>query len=129
VMMMMMMMMMMMAVAVTMIKVWSLSALCDWCHNSGERCFRSGGVLMIMTKLSLLVAVMWIFLMKLVSHAMTQAPWRPGFEPRSVHVRFLVHKVALGKVSSEYFRFPYQFSLHRLLNAHHLSSGVGKIGQ
>jgi hypothetical protein len=40
-----------------------------------------------------------------------------------------VDKVALGQVFSEYFGFPYQFSFHRLLHTHHLSSGVGTIGQ
>jgi hypothetical protein len=31
---------------------------------------------------------------------------RPGFEPGSGHVEFLVEKVALGKIFSEYFGFP-----------------------
>jgi hypothetical protein len=45
-------------------------------------------------------------------------------------VVFVVDKVALGQVFSEYFRFPCQFSFHRLLhNHHHLSSGAGTIGQ
>jgi hypothetical protein len=30
-----------------------------------------------------------------------------GFEPRSGHVGFVVDKVALGQVFSEYFGFPY----------------------
>jgi hypothetical protein len=38
-------------------------------------------------------------------------------------------KVALGQVFSEYFGFPCQFSFHRLLDTHHLSSGAGTIGQ
>jgi hypothetical protein len=38
-------------------------------------------------------------------------------------------KVALGQVFSEYFGFPCQFSFHRLVNTHHLSSGAGTIGQ
>jgi hypothetical protein len=55
---------------------------------------------------------------------------RPGFEPRSGHVGFMVEKVALGQVFSEYFGFPCQFSFHRLLHIHrHLSSGAGTIGQ
>jgi hypothetical protein len=33
-------------------------------------------------------------------------PRRPGFEPRSGHVGFVVDKVALGQVFSEYFGFP-----------------------
>jgi hypothetical protein len=42
-------------------------------------------------------------------------PRRPGFEPGSGHVRFVVHKVALGQVFSEYFGFPCQSSFHQLL--------------
>jgi hypothetical protein len=38
-------------------------------------------------------------------------------------------KVALGQVFSEYFVFPCQFSFHRLLHTHRLSSGAGTIGQ
>jgi hypothetical protein len=37
---------------------------------------------------------------------------RPGFEPRSGDVKFLVDKVALGQVFSEYFGFPCQFAFH-----------------
>jgi hypothetical protein len=37
----------------------------------------------------------------------------------------LVDKMALGQVSSEYFVFICQFSLHRLLHTRHLSSGAG----
>jgi hypothetical protein len=32
--------------------------------------------------------------------------WRSGFEPGSGHVGFVVDKVALGQVFSEYFGFP-----------------------
>jgi hypothetical protein len=48
------------------------------------------------------------------------------------HVGFVVDKVALEQLFSEYFGFPCQFSFHRLLhihNHHHLSSGAGTIGQ
>jgi hypothetical protein len=41
----------------------------------------------------------------------------------------MVDKVALGRVSSEHFGFPCQFSFHQLLLDHHLSSGAGTIGQ
>jgi hypothetical protein len=51
---------------------------------------------------------------------------RPEFEPRSGHV---AGRVALGQFFSEYFSFPSQFSFHRLLHIHHLSSGTGKIDQ
>jgi hypothetical protein len=49
----------------------------------------------------------------------------------SGHVGFVVDKVALGQVFSEYFGFPCQFSFHRLLHIHHhhQSSGAGTIGQ
>jgi hypothetical protein len=49
---------------------------------------------------------------------------------QSGHVGFVVDKVALGQVFSEYFRFPCQFSFNRLLHIHHhLSSVAGSIGQ
>jgi hypothetical protein len=44
-------------------------------------------------------------------------------------VGYVVDKVALEQVFSEYFGFPYQFSFHRLLHIHHLSSGAGTMGQ
>jgi hypothetical protein len=45
-------------------------------------------------------------------------------------VGFVVNKVALGQVFSEYFGFPCQSSFHQLLHNHpHLSSGAGTIGQ
>jgi hypothetical protein len=45
-------------------------------------------------------------------------------------VRFVLDKVALGQVLSEYFGFPCQYSFHHFLhNHHHLSSGAGTIGQ
>jgi hypothetical protein len=40
-----------------------------------------------------------------------------------------VDKVALGEVFSEYFGFTCQFSFHRLLHTHLLSSGAGTIDQ
>jgi hypothetical protein len=50
-------------------------------------------------------------------------------EPRSGHVGFVVDKVALGQVFSEYFGFSCQFPFHRLLHIHPLSSGAGTVGQ
>jgi hypothetical protein len=44
-------------------------------------------------------------------------------------VGFVVDKVAMGQVFSEYFGFPWQSSFHRLLHNHHRSSGTGTIGQ
>jgi hypothetical protein len=51
-----------------------------------------------------------------------------GFDSRSGHARFVVDKVALGHVFSEYFSFPCQFSYHEIVHTH-LSSGTGTIGQ
>jgi hypothetical protein len=42
---------------------------------------------------------------------------------------FVVDKVALGQVFSEYFGFPCQSSFHQLLHNHRRSSGAGTIGQ
>jgi hypothetical protein len=43
---------------------------------------------------------------------------------------FVVDKVALGQVFSEYFGFPCQSSFQQLLHNHpHLSSGAGTVGQ
>jgi hypothetical protein len=56
-------------------------------------------------------------------------PRRPGFEPKSGYMGFVMDKVALGQVFCEYFDFPCQFSFRRLLNTHHLSSEAGRIGQ
>jgi hypothetical protein len=45
-------------------------------------------------------------------------------------VGFVVDKVALGQVFSEYFGFPCKSSFHQLLHNHpHLSSGADTIGQ
>jgi hypothetical protein len=44
-------------------------------------------------------------------------------------VGFVVDKVALGQVFSEYFFSPCQFSCHRLLQADLLSPGAGTIDQ
>jgi hypothetical protein len=45
-------------------------------------------------------------------------------------VGFVVDKVALGQVFSEYFGFLCQSSFHQLIcNHHHLSPVAGKIGQ
>jgi hypothetical protein len=57
------------------------------------------------------------------------SPRRLGFDPRSSHVGFVVDKVGQGQVFFEYFGFSCQFSFHRLLHIHHLSSGAGTIGQ
>jgi hypothetical protein len=52
-----------------------------------------------------------------------------GLSPGQVMVEFMVDRVALGRVFSEYLGFPGQFSFHQLLHIHHLSSGAGTIGQ
>jgi hypothetical protein len=50
-------------------------------------------------------------------------------EPRSGHVGFVLDKVALRLIFSEYFGLPCQFSFYRLLHTHHVSSGVGTTDQ
>jgi hypothetical protein len=54
-----------------------------------------------------------------------------GFPPRRpAHVGFVVYKVALGQVFSEYFGFPCQSSFLQLLHIHNpLSSGAATIDQ
>jgi hypothetical protein len=55
---------------------------------------------------------------------------RPGFELRSGHVGFVVDKLALGQVFSEYVDLPCRSSFHQLLHNHHnLSLGANTIGQ
>jgi hypothetical protein len=57
-------------------------------------------------------------------------PRRPASEPGSGHERFVVDKVALGEVFSEYLRFLCRYSFHQELhNHHHFSSGAGATGQ
>jgi hypothetical protein len=73
--------------------------------------------------------VMFVRAILRLCHSSGSPPRRLGFEPRSGHVGIVVDKVALGQVFSEYFGFPYQFSFHRLLHIHHLSSGAGTISQ
>jgi hypothetical protein len=50
---------------------------------------------------------------------------------QSGHLGFVVDKVALGQVYSKYFGFRCQFALYHFLHNHHhhLSSGIGTIGQ
>jgi hypothetical protein len=55
-------------------------------------------------------------------------PRRPGFYHKSSNMGFVVDKVALWQVFSQYFGFPCQFSFHQLLHTH-LSSGARTIGQ
>jgi hypothetical protein len=51
------------------------------------------------------------------------SPRRPGFAPVSIHVGFVVDKVALGQVFSEFFGFPLSISFHRgYPNSYHLGN-------
>jgi hypothetical protein len=43
---------------------------------------------------------------------------RPGFNPRSGHVSFVVDKVTMGQVFTEYLGFPRQLSFHQLFRCH-----------
>jgi acyl-CoA thioesterase len=49
------------------------------------------------------------------------SPWRPGFVPRSIHVGFVVDKVALGQVFLRVLRFSCQYiippSLSKLISS------------
>jgi hypothetical protein len=56
---------------------------------------------------------------------------RPEFKPTSGHMGFVVDKMALEHVSSEYFGFRCQFVLHRLFHTHNyqLLSWAGVIGK
>jgi hypothetical protein len=68
---------------------------------------------------------------KLVQSSRPRYPLRRlGFEAGCGHEGFVVDKVALAQVSSEYLGFLCQSSFDQLLhNHHHLSSGAGTIGQ
>jgi hypothetical protein len=48
---------------------------------------------------------------------------RLGFAPGSVYVGFVVDKVALGQVSSEFFTFPCQYYSTMALHTHISSAG------
>jgi hypothetical protein len=55
--------------------------------------------------------------------------WLPTAAARVSHMGFVVDKVGLEQVFSEYFGFLCQFSFHQLLHNHlHLSSGASTIG-
>jgi hypothetical protein len=53
---------------------------------------------------------------------------RPGFDPRSSHVGFVVDKVEMEQVSFEYFGLSRQFSPHQIFHIH-LTSGADTGGQ
>jgi hypothetical protein len=90
-------------------------------NNCNESDFSGNTSIIGNTVLSAWLAVPW--LKQLVTGF---PPWRPRFEPRSGYV---VDKVALGQVFSNYFGFPCQSSFHQLVHTHHLSSGASAIGQ
>jgi hypothetical protein len=46
------------------------------------------------------------------------SPRRPGFNPGSGYVGFVVDRVALGQVFSEYFGLTWQSSFHQFLHNH-----------
>jgi hypothetical protein len=71
-----------------------------------------------------MLCVFFIFAIFNVTHLSSYILW---FEPRCSHVGFVVDKVVLGQVSSEYFGFPCQSSFHQFLHSD-LSSGAGTIG-
>jgi hypothetical protein len=52
-----------------------------------------------------------------------------GFDPGSGQVGFVVDKVTLGRVFSEYFGFPCQSSFYQILHHYKQLPGAGTIGQ
>jgi hypothetical protein len=67
--------------------------------------------------------------MKIEFYENMRLPRRPGLDPRSGHVGFVVDKATLERVFSEYFGFPCQFSFHQILHTHYLSAGAGTLCQ
>jgi hypothetical protein len=67
---------------------------------------------------------LFVFLLFILGRVIAQAVsrWLPtaaaGFEPGSVQVGFVVNKVALVQVCSEYFGFLSEFLFHQILHAH-----------
>jgi hypothetical protein len=57
--------------------------------------------------------------------AQAVSSWLPTAEVRAEHVGFVVDKVALGQVSSEYFGFPCQSSFHQIPH-HHNHPGLAQ---
>jgi hypothetical protein len=55
---------------------------------------------------------------------MLLSPRRPGFAHGSVHVGFVVDKVALGRLLSELFDFPLSISFYRGSDSHTSSQGL-----
>jgi hypothetical protein len=51
------------------------------------------------------------------------------FENLSRLMKFFVDKEALEQFFGRYFSFPYQFSIHMMILAHHASSGAGIVSQ
>jgi hypothetical protein len=51
--------------------------------------------------------------------AVSQIRWLvAGFDPESGRMGFVMDRVALGQVFSEYFGFPFHFWFHQLLHIH-----------
>jgi hypothetical protein len=71
--------------------------------------------------------IITIILGRAIAQAVSR--WLPtGFDPGSGQVGFVVDKVALERVFSEYFGFPCQSSFHQILH-HHNQPGQATIGQ
>jgi hypothetical protein len=47
------------------------------------------------------------------------SPLQPKFSPKLGHVGFVVDKVTLGQIYSEYFDFSWKFSFHQLLHVNY----------
>jgi hypothetical protein len=55
------------------------------------------------------------------------SPRRPGSAPRSIHVGFMMDKVAMRQVSSEFFGFPLSISFHRGSPYSYITFRINKI--
>jgi hypothetical protein len=105
---------------------------CYWfkCHISHALSFANSPPSTCMTRQISAVQVLQFAMPQIRQLVVGFPPLRPGFEHGSGHVGFVVDRVALRQVFSDYFGFPCQFVFHRLLhNHHHLSSGAGTLGQ
>jgi hypothetical protein len=84
--------------------------------GSTENCFKELVLEVRVTYINIICTYTIILVTEAVSRRLPTAVAR--IKPRSGHVGFVVHKVALGQVFSEYFSFPCQ-AFHRLLHTHH----------
>ena len=100
---------------------------CDWCLNAGHECRPDAtgccGIFwfthLFLRTLNMCIGNVWQSICRAVIPAVRLhlSPMRPGFDPRSVHVRFVVGKSALGHVLPLVLRFSPPV-LHTLIPVH-----------